>query len=141
MPRAGNSFEIAFAPRLKGDARARDQILRCARNQNFAGRALTLHARSNMHRDSTDVVAHHLDFTSMDTRANVEPQLFDLGSDSRGAADRPGWAVEKSAHDTVAGGICFAAAIVSELRPDESVVIVAFPSKPGRQVRSAFWWN
>ena len=82
------------------------------------GCALTLHARSNMHRDSTDVVAHHLDFTSMDTRANVEPQLFNLGSDSRCAADRPGWAVE-TCHDPVAGGICFAASIVSELSPDE----------------------
>jgi hypothetical protein len=37
MPRAGNSFEIAVAPRLKGDARTGDQVLRRARNQNFGG--------------------------------------------------------------------------------------------------------
>ena len=61
----------------------------------------------------------------MDTRANVEPQLFDLGSDRRCAADRPGWAVE-ACHDPVASGVCFAAPIVSELRPGESVVTFEF---------------
>src|SRR5436305_880028 len=78
-----------------------------------------------MHRDSTDVVTHQLDFTGMNTRADVEAQLFDLGSDSRCAADRPGWAVE-ACHDPVTGGVCFAASIMSELRPDESVVTFEF---------------
>lgn len=78
-----------------------------------------------MDRDSANVVAHHLDFSGVDTHPDVESQLLDLRSDSRCAADRSRRSVE-ACHNSVASGICLVAPIVSELRPNESVVTFEF---------------
>jgi hypothetical protein len=101
-------------PVLKGQRRARNQILYGRGYQHFAGLSEGRDAGSDMNGDPAEVVAYDLALARVQTGSNLDPERLDAVRDGASTADGPGRAVE-SGEKTIAGGPDLAAAEAHKL--------------------------
>src|SRR6266436_8260131 len=71
-PLAGDTPERVAATVFEVDARAHDQVLDCARDDDLSGLSERCNASADVHGDATDVVADQLALTSVYSGAKSE---------------------------------------------------------------------
>ena len=96
MPRARHSLQLALAPTLEDETRARDQILDRARYEHLAGSGPSRYARTDVDCDSAHRGPVELDLTGMDADAYVESERTGILGDGQTATDSARGAVENS---------------------------------------------
>src|SRR5205807_6060372 len=95
-PRTWHAPQLVLASVLELDLRADDQVLDGVRDQELARTRRAEDPRRDVHRDTADVVAHHLDLAGMQAGSKVEIELGPGDVAHRGrAADRARRAIER----------------------------------------------
>ena len=81
MPLSGNALERPAAAVCEAQTGASNQILDCARHQNFVRTCERGNARADVDRNATDILAHHLAFAGVETGTNFNSKLTDFVAD------------------------------------------------------------
>jgi hypothetical protein len=106
---------------LKLDARARDEVLHRARNENLTGPGERGDARSRQDRDSSNLFSDDLALARVNPCANLELQLARAVDDPPRTSDCAGWAIE-AAEEPVPSGVDLDASVMRKLTPNSSVM-------------------
>src|SRR3990172_9572973 len=103
------------------DARACHKILDRARDEHRAWVGERFDARTNVDRDATDVVPHHLALPRVEPGAHIDTKLVYGGGDTTGATNRSSRAVERG-EEAVSLGANLPPTPARELPPTHTVV-------------------
>ena len=106
---------------LERDARPGHQVLDRSGHQDLVRVGQRGHARSDVHGDATDLIAHELDLSGVCPGPDLEPDAVHRIHDGTGATDRPSGTVE-GRQEPISRGVDLHTAERTELPPDETVV-------------------
>jgi hypothetical protein len=118
-----DTAQFGHATFLEDEPGTGDEIAHRLRDEHFSGCRLGRHARADVNTDSPDLPIHELALTSVQSGANLDPEVADGVGDHTAAtncARRPVEGREKP----IARGVEFAPPEASELAPDRDVVLV-----------------
>ena len=134
VPLTRYPFERVRTSILELDPRSGHQVPDGAGDQNTSRAGLSRHAGADMHRDSTHILAHELDLSSMQPAADFDAELtHDLLNGGR-TANAPCWAIEDH-QEAIPSCAHLAAAKTREFSADEDMMPLKQPS-PGTVPKS-----
>src|SRR5687767_8650653 len=106
---------------LELDSRPRHQVLHGARDDHLPRPGLAGHARADADGDSRELAVVQLALAGVQARAQLEPELTDVGDDRLRAANRSRRPVE-GREETVSRGVELCPAEARELTPHGGVM-------------------
>src|SRR5262245_25229810 len=95
-PAIGHALQLVLADVLECQSAPGDEVLDCLRYKDFGGAGQTAHPGSDVDGDASDLAVDDIALAGVDSRADLDPKWPYRIDDCPGAADRPGWTVERS---------------------------------------------
>src|SRR6185503_5030432 len=122
-PPARNAFEDMRTSVRAFHSRSGDQVLHRAREKNLPGVSVSGYPGTDVHSDTSHVVAFNYALTSVNTAADRQSQTANHVPDRAGAFNRARWTV-KGCEDTVARGVHYAAAETHDFLANLLMIVV-----------------